>query len=301
MISDIAAIRRWLRSRRAVGTVAALSAAVLLSACQATGFGQRAPSPSPSPAARPAGHVFVIVLENRSYDEAMQEPYIAKLARTYAVATNYSAVAIPSLPNYLAMTSGSTWGVEDNEYHRLPRTGLGTQLTQADITWKAYMEGFTGDCFESPYPYALKHNPFAYYGGDCPANVVPLTELAADLRGTTPQLSWITPGLCNDGHDCGLPVVGSWLASMVPQITASPAWKKDGVLFIAWDEPGSGESRIPLIVVTPAARGQRIATALDHFSLLATISDRLGVPRLGQAKQASSLQGQLQAWARKTK
>jgi phosphatidylinositol-3-phosphatase len=301
MISDIAVIRLWLRSRSPISAAAALGTAVLVSACQPAALGPGAASPSPSPAAESTGHVFVIVLENRSYDEAMQQPYIANLASTYAVATDYSAVASPSLPNYLAMTSGSTWGVEDNAYHPLPRTGLGTQLTQANITWKAYTEGFTGDCFDSPYPYALKHNPFAYYGGGCPTNVVPLTELAADLRGTTPRLSWITPGLCNDGHDCGLPVVGSWLGSVVPEITASPAWTKDGVLFIAWDEPGSGESRIPLIVVTPAARGQRIATALDHYSLLATISDRLGVPRLGQAKQAKSLQGQLQAWERKTK
>jgi phosphatidylinositol-3-phosphatase len=296
MISDIAGITLWLRSRWAY----ALGAALLLTACLPAGSAPRPASPS-AVAPASAGPVFVIVLENTSYDEAMQQPYIANLARTYAVATNYHAVGSPSLPNYLALTSGSTWGVGDNDYHQLPRTGLGVQLTKADISWKAYMEGFTGDCFDSPYPYALKHNPFPYYGGDCPANVVPMTELSTDLSGTTPRLAWITPGLCNDGHDCGLPVVGRWLSQVVPEITASPAWKKDGVLFITWDEPGGGESRIPLIVVTPGTRGQRIATALDHFSLLATISDRLGVPRLGAAKQAKSLQGQLQAWARKTK
>src|SRR5712691_6343211 len=148
----------------------------LTTACQPLARTSASPSPTPSPK-----HVFVIVLENTSYQLALRQPYIASLARQYAVATNYRAIALPSLPNYLAMTSGSTWGVRDDEFHRLPATGLGNQLSDAGISWKAYMEGFTGDCFSSPYPYSIKHNPFAYYGGACPANIVPMTDLTTDL------------------------------------------------------------------------------------------------------------------------
>jgi len=246
-------------------------------------------SPSPTPAAK---HVFVIVLENTSYQLALRQPYIASVAKQYAVATNYSSVASPSLPNYLAMTSGSTWGIRDDSYHRLPAGGVGSQLTDAGISWKAYMEGFTGNCFNSPYPYALKHNPFAYYGGACPANVVPMTDLTTDLDGETPQLAWITPGLCNDGHDCGVATADRWLANVVPQITSSPAWQQNGVLFITWDESSAADRRVALLVVSPYLRGQ-IATPLDHFSLSATISDQLGVPRLGEAQRATSLSTQL--------
>jgi len=246
-------------------------------------------SPSPTPAAK---HVFVIVLENTSYQLALRQPYIASVANQYAVATNYRSVARPSLPNYLAMTSGSTWGIRDDAYHRLPAGGVGSQLTDAGISWKAYMEGFTGNCFNSPYPYALKHNPFAYYGGACPANVVPMTDLTTDLNGDTPQLSWITPGLCNDGHDCGVGAADRWLAQVVPQITGSPAWQQNGVLFITWDESSSADSRVALLVVSSSLRGP-IATPLTHFSLSATISDLLGVPRLGEAQQATSLSTQL--------
>jgi len=246
-------------------------------------------SPSPTPAAK---HVFVIVLENTSYQLALRQPYIASVAKQYAVATNYSSVASPSLPNYLAMTSGSTWGIRDDSYHRLPAGGVGSQLTDAGISWKAYMEGFTGNCFNSPYPYALKHNPFAYYGGACPANVVPMTDLTTDLDGETPQLAWITPGLCNDGHDCGVATADRWLANVVPQITSSPAWQQNGVLFITWDESSAADRRVALLVVSPYLRGQ-IATPLDHFSLSATISDQLGLPRLGEAQQATSLSTQL--------
>jgi acid phosphatase len=240
--------------------------------------------------------VFVIVLENTSYQVALRQPYIASLAKTYAVATNYGEVANPSLPNYLAMTSGSTWGIRDDNFHKLPATGLGNQLSDAGISWKAYMEGFTGDCFDSPYPYALKHNPFAYYGGLCPANVVPMTDLASDLNGNTPQLSWITPGMCNDGHDCGVARSDRWLSQIVPQITSSTAWKQGGVLFITWDESGAADGRVALLVVAPKLRGQ-LTMPLNHYSLLATIADRLGVPRLGLAKRATSLQPQLEAGA----
>ena len=265
-----------------------LATTLLASACIPRSAG---PAPSASPKG-PAGHVFVIVLENTSYRLAMQQPYIASLARRYAVATNYHGLGEPSLPNYLAMTSGSTWGVNDNEFHQLPATGIGNQLTQAKISWKAYMEGFTGDCFNSPYPYALKHNPFAYYGGECPPNVVSMDQLPGDLAGKTPMLSWITPGLCNDGHDCGVRTADRWLAATVPQIVASKAWKQNGSLFITWDESDAGDNRVALLVVTPKLRGT-ITTRLDHFSLLATVSDLLGVSRLGSAKQATSLHGQL--------
>jgi hypothetical protein len=256
------------------------------------------PTPSPSPSVSPS-HVFVIVLENTPYRVAMAQPYISRLASQYAVATDYHDVGNPSLPNYLAMTSGSTWGIQDDGYHRLPASDIGTELTNAGVSWKAYFEGFTGDCFNSPYPYALKHNPFAYYGGQCPANVVPMTDLAADLNGNTPQLSWITPGMCNDGHDCPIRTADQWLSSVVPQITSSPAWQQNGVLLITWDESAGSDNHVALLVVTPNLRGQ-IATTMDHFSLLATVADVLGVARLGQSAQAASLHDQLQPAATTT-
>jgi phosphatidylinositol-3-phosphatase len=287
MLSDIATIRS---GRRMVSVLLALA---VMTACQPAVPGGTRSTASASPSG-PLRHVFVIVLENTSYQLALEQPYISSLADRYALATNYHDLGEPSLPNYLAMTSGSTWGITDNEFHPLPATGIGNQLTKARVSWKAYMEGFTGDCFDSPYPYALKHNPFPYYGDECPPNIVPMTDLAADLEGKTPWLSWITPGLCNDGHDCGVRRADRWLSQFVPEITGSSAWKKDGVLFITWDESNAGDNWVPLLVVAPKMRGE-ITTRLDHYSLLATISDLLKVPRLGKAKPATSLTRQLQA------
>jgi hypothetical protein len=128
-------------------------------------------------------------------------PYTAALARDHGLARNYFAVARPSLPNYLALTSGSTWGITDDDRHTLPREDLGHQLTAAHISWRAYMEGMGADCLSSAGRYALKHDPFPYYGGECPPNVVPLSRLQADLAGSAPRFVWITPDLCDDTHD----------------------------------------------------------------------------------------------------
>ena len=287
MLCDITTVRRV----RAV--VPVLLAFAVATACQPAVQGGTGSTASVSPTG-PSRHVFVIVLENTPYQLALAQPYISSLADRYAVASNYHDLGEPSLPNYLAMTSGSTWGISDNEFHPLPATGIGNQLTSAGLSWKAYMEGFTGDCFDSPYPYALKHNPFPYYGDVCPPNVVPMTDLVTDLNSNPPWMSWITPGLCNDGHDCGVRTADRWLSEVVPQITSSSAWKKDGVLFITWDESSAGDSRVPLLVVAPKMKGE-ITMRLDHYSLSATVSDLLHVPRLGQAKQATSLTHQLQA------
>src|SRR6266849_11144977 len=219
-----------------------------------TSHSRHAPSPTPSPLPTPkqnTAHVFVIVMENRSYSQAITGTYIAGLASKYAVATNYHGVTHPSLPNYLAMTSGSTWGVADDGWHALPAGGLGAQLTNAGVTWRAYMEGMGNGCFRSGYPYALKHNPFAYYGGACPANVVPFTGFAHDMAGDVPRFVWITPGLCSDGHDCSTAVADAYLARTVPQSLATTAWQQGGALCITWDEGEDSYNSVLTLVIQP--------------------------------------------------
>jgi phospholipase C len=235
--------------------------------------------------------VFVIVMENASLGRALAAPAIATLAASYSVATNYHAVGRPSLPNYLALTSGTTWGIADDGYHVLPAGGLGAQLSAAHVSWRAYMEGLTdAGCLGSPYPYALKHDPFAYYGGSCPQNVVSLEQLDRDLAGDTPSFVWITPGLCHDGHDCPLAEAGPWLAGLVARITASSAWRERGVLFVVWDEGGGGDANlVPLLVAAPGLPARQVGVAYDHYSLLAAVEDLLGVQRLGAAASADPL------------
>lgn len=232
-------------------------------------------------------HVFLIVMENKPAKEALSGPFTASLAATYGLADNYHAITHPSVPNYLALTSGSTWGIADDSYHVLPKQDLGTQLTQSGKTWRAYIEGLgDGGCLNSPLPYDPGHNPFAFYGGGCPDNVVPFSRLAGDLA-SPPQFVWITPDRCHDTHDCPVAVGDQWLRQTVTEITTSPAFISHGVLFITWDEDDGSASNRVLTLVIVAGLGHRTSTrAYDHYSLLATIEDVLGLPRLGAAAQA---------------
>ncbi len=251
-----------------------------------TGCGQAATAPT-----RVQRDVFVIVMENHSVDEAMSGPFTASLAAKYGVARNYHAVAHPSVPNYLALTSGSTWGVTDDSYHTLPNSDIGSQLTKAGMSWTAYMEGLTSrGCIKSPVPYDPGHNPFAFYGGGCPTNVVPLTSLSADLAGSTPRFTWITPDRCHDTHDCPVSAGDEWLRQEVGLIMASAAWKSGGVLFITWDEDdASADNAVLTLVVAPGVGHRTSQRSYTHYSLLATVEDLLGVPRLGQAASATPM------------
>ncbi|HEV3231843.1 MAG TPA: alkaline phosphatase family protein [Candidatus Dormibacteraeota bacterium] len=265
----------------------------------ATPSAPASPTPSPAPAAATAsaapvqaGSVFLIVMENKTAAAALDPgaaPYTAALARRYGSATAYHAVSHPSLPNYLALTSGSTWGIADDGYHRLPAGGIGAQLSAAGIPWRAYLEGMSHGCFGAGTRYAVKHNPFAYYGGACPPNVVSLDPLAADLRAGTPRFLYIKPDLCHDTHDCPVASGDAWLRQWVGAILASPAWRAGGTLFLTWDEGTGSNNRVAALVIRPDVAGRTSARAYDHYSLLATIEDLLGVPRLGQAARANPM------------
>lgn len=245
------------------------------------------PAGTPGAASR---HVFLIVMENKSPDEALQGPFTASLASSYGVAADYRAVSHPSVPNYLALTSGQTWGIQDDSYHALPTKDLGTQLTAVGVTWRAYMDGMIAGCSDSPVPYDPGHNPFAFYGGACPSNVVPFTSFKADLDGNTPMFSWISPDMCHDEHSCDVSVGDEWLRQTVGQIMKSKAWTENGALFITWDEDdGSSDNRVLTMVVTPNGGHHVSNRPYTHYSLLATIEDLMGVGRLGNAARATPM------------
>jgi phosphatidylinositol-3-phosphatase len=249
-------------------------------------------SPQPAtaaPASRPV-RVAVIVMENHGFDQVVGLPYIHTLATAAATLTNYHASSHPSLPNYLALTSGTTWGISDDGYHVLPELDLGDQLTAAGIPWRAYMEGMGADCRVNGGGYAVKHDPFAYYGGRCPSSVVPFAEMATDLSSSAPpRLLWITPNLCHDMHDCSPSVGDAWLRSTVPSIVDSPGMR-NGVLFITWDENDGGGSNQVLTVVLGSKRPVSPAHLYSHPSLLASVEDLLGLPRLAMTAGLSAIE-----------
>ena len=179
-----------------------LLGAVAIAGLTACGAGTRAlpVQRDPSPTARLPGsapvHVAVIVMENHEYGDIIgsrSAPYINSLARRYGLATGMYAITHPSLPNYLALTGGATFGIgSDCTDCSVHATSIVDQLEQAHLAWRAYMQDLPRSCFTgaSAGEYAKKHDPFVYYTritgnpARC-ANIVPLARLAADERSQT--------------------------------------------------------------------------------------------------------------------
>lgn len=255
-----------------------------------------------SPPRSAQSHFVVIVLENRELGDVIgspSAPYVNALIRSGALATDYHAITHPSLPNYIALLAGDPLGISsDCSDCHVRGTALPDQLERAHISWVAYMEGLPHPCYTgaSASAYAKKHDPFLYFDqlahnpGRC-RMVVPLTRLASDLRtGRLPAFAWITPNLCDDGHDCGNASTDRFLARLIPYLLAGLG--PHGVLAVVWDEGTSnsgccgraGGGRVPLILAGPPVRaGGRVTTAADHYSLLALIENAFGLPRLRSA------------------
>lgn len=289
------------RARGAVGSAPPANAVHRVGTAHPGGAPLGVPHPPPERASGGGAprHIAVIVMENEGYGDIIGSaaaPFINRLARRYALALNMYAASHPSLPNYLALTGGSTFGVtSDCTSCSVRSTSIVDQLEHAHISWKAYMQGVPDPCFTgaSAGEYAKKHDPFAYYASvvhnrSWCSHLVSLTRLLADERNRAlPEFIWITPNLCNDMHDCSVKTGDRFLSSLVPPLLRSLG--RHGVLFITWDEGTSSSGccrlasggHIATIVAGPGARpGARLRGASDQYSLLQTIEDLLGLPRL---------------------
>lgn len=262
--------------------------------------------------------------------------YVAQLSgqgpnpQTQADCQVYSDfVAIGTFPPGQALGQGCVY----------PRrvTTIADQLLARGLSWKGYMEDMGTPCrhpaLNTPDTtqkakvgdqYAARHNPFVYFHSIvdspvCARRDVDLSALRTDLRtvATTPSLSYITPNLCHDGHDApcvsgepgGLVSADAWLRQWIPVITSSPAFRRDGVLVITFDESdgpdsdssaccgegpdanspapgitGDGGGRVGALVISPFVRpGTWSTTSYNHYSLLASLEELFGLPKLGYA------------------
>ncbi len=260
-------------------------------------------------------HIFVVVMENLGAQAAMAVPSLATLAHRYQSTTQWLAASHPSLPNYLALVSGQTWGVQSDCTSCYQRgTDLADQLTAAGVSWGAYFEGMPAPCYLGPSSadgsYAEKHDPFAYFedlrssAAAC-AHLQPLGSLVPLLSGpaaAVPRFVWVTPSMCHSGHDCPATAAADWLQRFVTTVTASAAWQDHGLLVVTWDEgdtdagvdpasglvrSGGGGGPVLAIVAAPGMpAGRTPAGAYSHYSLLRTVEDALGLAWLAHAGDA---------------
>jgi hypothetical protein len=254
-------------------------------------------------------HVIWIWMENKSYSQIIgntsSAPYTNSLASQCGVATNYRAVTHPSLPNYIAATSGDYWGIADDNppaSHPLSVPSIYSQVKAAGAAWRDYEESAPGNCpQDSSGLYVVRHDPAPYYttiSSDCAQWDVPMGTTTAgnflnDLNADTlPAFSFVTPDNCNDTHDCTIATGDSWLQAWVPLITSNRAYQSGStVLFITYDEDdGSATNQVATVVASPyTPAGTTSSAAFNHYSLLKTTEQLLGIGTfLGHAGDAST-------------
>jgi phosphatidylinositol-3-phosphatase len=249
------------------------------------------------------GRVVVIVFENKARDEVLgnrEAPTFNALAARNAVLSRYSGVGHPSLPNYLALVSGSTHGLRSDCTDCLVSgRSLADTLERAHRSWKTYAEGlprpgFTGCCTGR---YAKKHVPFLYFRrvASRPAQlrrVVPLSRLPRDLAARRlPDFSLIVPDLCHDMHGCSVTAGDAWLGRFLPPLLENPELAS-GVVFVVFDEASRRGTFVPALALGPLVRrGSVFAGRTSHYGLLRTIEDAWGLPRLGRSAAAKPITG----------
>jgi hypothetical protein len=285
------------------------------------GLGVAAPAAQAIPAPRAAPAPFVIIMmENHGLHPVLNDrtdmPYLNSLWRggTSLDFTQYAALAHPSLPNYLGMTSGFTQATSDSVHPgQYSGPSIWDQLTQAGVSWGIFEEGMPSACspkitYNDPVTggqYLLRHDPgipygSVYHGAEC-QQVQPLTALN---DASLPAVSFITPNTCDDMH--GLTAAqlagtgftnclkGSdaleqrsdqWLSQIVPNLTAAGA-----TVFITFDECCAATlSPDYAIEVGPAVTPGSSGTSYSHYSVLAGIEDAYGLSLLGGAATANPI------------
>jgi hypothetical protein len=268
---------------------------VLLAAAVLCSAGASAPPQVPA-----FDHVVVVVMENKERGKVLGNPAAPAFnafARNGAVLTAYRGVTHPSLPNYLALVSGSTHGISsDCTSCTVGGRSLADTLEAKKLTWKAYAEGLPRVGWTGPSRgrYAKKHVPFLYFRGVLarPARlrrIVPLAQLGRDrAAGRLPNYALVVPDLCHDMHDCSVATGDTWLKRFLPPLLKLPGT----AVFVVFDESDTADPRVPGLVLGPLVRAHSYSTgATSHYSLLRTIEEGLGLPLLGRSARAVPVTG----------
>jgi phospholipase C len=296
---------------------AALAVAAAPAATAASAAAAADPAPCGTVSTAPTyTHVIWILMENHSFGDIIgntsQAPYINQLASQCGLATNYHNVSHPSLPNYIALTSGLSGRDlkpfnSDCSPSKKCSTAAPSIFGQGE-TWKAYEESMPSNCAAANSgEYAVRHNPPPYYTTltGCSTLDVPYTQLATDLANNAlPAFSFITPNLIDDMHDGTIAQGDAWLSANLPTILTSSEYTSGSTaVIVTWDEGSGGKTGedcsanttdtsclVATIVVSPSTpAGSMSATLFNHYSLLGTTEALLGLPALGAASSAPTM------------
>lgn len=253
-------------------------------------------------------HVLVIMEENRGYKATLgtcsADPYLCSLAATYASYTRWDGVAHSSVPDYIAIISGSTHRCLGSTCNTV--TDLGGQLTSAGIPWTAYMESMPSPCYlgSTSGQYTFTHNGFAHFhdNNTGPCHVLPYpvptspTPLVSVLDGASaPDYVWISPNQIDDMHSASVQKGDAWLqANLAPILTSTWFTNFNSTVIVTMDEnsvqPLPAGGQVPMVVISNTAKGQGHLTMKgNHYGTLRAIEEAYGLtPLLGAAANAAN-------------
>jgi acid phosphatase len=249
----------------------------------------------------------VVIEENHSLAQMMsQMPYLFGLSTTYGYATDWTAIRHPSLPNYLAISGGSTFGVGDDRPPASHANDVGgatsvfDEALDAGKTARTYAESMPSPCYLSDHPahspsYVVRHNPWAYYPASrvrCHSNDVPMTGFAAAARANAlPDVGFLIPNLCDDAHSCPLADADAFLRRTLPDVLASTDFTSGRLaVVVTADEDDKHSGNVVLTSVLAARLSHKVVTSpLTHYSLARYLAQVLGVAPLGNASTAPDM------------
>ena len=272
-------------------------------------------------------HVILFIQENKSADQILGSkdyPYLNQtLIQQCGLARKYHSTSHPSLPNYLALTSGTTTGKAKSSNCQpkdcpQPQDNIFAQVERSGRQWRQYAQAAAGNCDTAKTDlYEPEHAVPVYYSSiaarckewDVPLGTPDGGALRRDLdSGFLPAFAFISP----DGdHEAGS-TGDQWLNDWISRITATSDYRLGNTaIFVTWDE-GAGDDEssgetcadsthadtsaypscwVPLLLISPSTKpGTSSSSFFTHYSLLRTTEDLLGLsPYLGDAATATSL------------
>jgi hypothetical protein len=271
---------------------------------------RRSPAQTATPTSTPTGafvpsgvvtKVLVFIEENHSLSQMKSGmPYAFGLAQQFGYATSYTAIRHPSLPNYIAIAGGQTYGItNDNKpsQNPVPGTSVFGQALASGKTAAAFVDGMPQSCAtkDGDSGYAVRHNPWAYFINErdiCQRYDVPVDRLAGAIAGgTLPNVGMVIPSLCNDAHDCPLGTADAWFKSLMTKIFDGPDWMSGhlAVVLTADEDDKSSDNRVLTVVIHPSQKSNVVTSPLTHYSLTRLLEEVAGTPFLFGAGSATSM------------
>lgn len=242
-------------------------------------------------------HIVMVIEENHGYSQIMDKrnraSYIHALAKRGVLFTESHGVTHPSLPNYLALFSGSAQGVTNDAcQHSFKNDNLASSLLDSGLSFATYSEsmpaiGYLG-C--SSGDYQRKHNPAVNWQGTrLPAEINRrFTDFPQDFS-KLPTVSLVVPDQENDMHDGSFETADAWLKTHLDPYVEW-AFKHNSLLILTWDEDDfRRENHIVTILVGPMVKAGTNAQRIDHYSVLRTLLDFYGLPAIGASRDAETI------------